>query len=156
MLRCHYRCLYAVSTTTKLQCFWQLGKYFKQSAKSSEKQVAKEAIFYGALIRLQQNWKVKRHRMAASAAGNEGNTNSPFKESSKCGVDQVAIQIGMTFEGRIQIILEKAKKCPKKKVLIQAQQDGTKENPAKGRSTIGTGSSDIYQTNQNQNMKRLR
>ncbi|KAL7618994.1 hypothetical protein Lser_V15G00116 [Lactuca serriola] len=25
-----------------------------------------------------------------------GNTNSPFKESSKCGVDQVAIQIGMS------------------------------------------------------------
>ncbi|CAH1450515.1 unnamed protein product [Lactuca virosa] len=62
----------AVSTTTKLQCFRQLGKYFKQSAKALEKQVAKEARFYGALIRLQQNWKVKRHRKAASAAGNEG------------------------------------------------------------------------------------
>ncbi|KAL7586392.1 mediator of RNA polymerase II transcription subunit 17 [Lactuca sativa] len=62
----------AVSTATKLQCFRHLGKYFKQSAKALEKQVAKEARFYGALIRLQQNWKVKRHRMAASAAGNEG------------------------------------------------------------------------------------
>lgn len=62
----------AVSTATKLQCFRQLGKYFKQSAKALEKQVAREARFYGALIRLQQNWKVKRHRMAASAAGNEG------------------------------------------------------------------------------------
>lgn len=62
----------AVSTATKLQCFRHLGKYFKQSAKALEKQVAREARFYGALIRLQQNWKVKRHRMAASAAGNEG------------------------------------------------------------------------------------
>ncbi|KAK1420986.1 hypothetical protein QVD17_23000 [Tagetes erecta] len=62
----------AVSTATKLQCFRHLGKYFNQSAKALEKQVAREARFYGALIRLQQNWKIKRHRMAASAAGNEG------------------------------------------------------------------------------------
>ncbi|XP_076916101.1 mediator of RNA polymerase II transcription subunit 17-like [Bidens hawaiensis] len=62
----------AVSTATKLQCFQHLGKYFNQSAKSLEKQVAREARFYGALIRLQQNWKIKRHRMAATAAGNEG------------------------------------------------------------------------------------
>ncbi|KAM0012030.1 putative mediator complex, subunit Med17 [Helianthus debilis subsp. tardiflorus] len=62
----------AVSTATKLQCFRHLGKYFNQSAKSLEKQVAREARFYGALIRLQQNWKIKRHRMVATAAGNEG------------------------------------------------------------------------------------
>ncbi|XP_076882323.1 mediator of RNA polymerase II transcription subunit 17-like [Bidens hawaiensis] len=62
----------AVSTATKLQCFRHLGKYFNQSAKSLEKQVAREARFYGALIRLQQNWKIKRHRMAATASGNEG------------------------------------------------------------------------------------
>ncbi|CAK9182140.1 unnamed protein product [Ilex paraguariensis] len=62
----------AVSTATKLQCFKHLGKYFKQSAKSLEQQVAREARFYGALIRLQQNWKVKRHRLVASASGNEG------------------------------------------------------------------------------------
>ncbi|GFY80918.1 RNA polymerase II transcription mediator [Actinidia rufa] len=62
----------AVSTATKLQCFRSLGKYFKQSAKALERQVAREARFYGALIRLQQNWKVKRQRMVASAPGNEG------------------------------------------------------------------------------------
>ncbi|XAR66918.1 hypothetical protein NMG60_11013297 [Bertholletia excelsa] len=62
----------AVSMATKLQCFRHLGKYFKQSAKALEQQVAREARFYGALIRLQQNWKVKRQRMAASAPGNEG------------------------------------------------------------------------------------
>lgn len=61
----------AVSTATKLQCYRHLGKYFKQSAKGLEQQIAREARFYGALIRLQQNWKVKRHRMAASP-GNEG------------------------------------------------------------------------------------
>ncbi|KAM7509403.1 hypothetical protein LguiA_019856 [Lonicera macranthoides] len=61
----------AVSTATKLQCFRNLGKYFKQSAKALEQQVSREARFYGALIRLQQNWKVKRHRMAVSP-GNEG------------------------------------------------------------------------------------
>ncbi|XP_057499948.1 mediator of RNA polymerase II transcription subunit 17-like [Actinidia eriantha] len=62
----------AVSTATKLQCFQSLGKYFKQSAKALERQVAREARFYGALIRLQQNWKVKRQRVVASASGNEG------------------------------------------------------------------------------------
>ncbi|KAB5524799.1 hypothetical protein DKX38_022548 [Salix brachista] len=79
----------AVSTATKLQCYrvWfssflyllgkygrkmNLGKYFKQSAKALEQQVAREARFYGALIRLQQNWKVKRQRVAAIAPGNEG------------------------------------------------------------------------------------
>ncbi|KAG9152916.1 hypothetical protein Leryth_012534 [Lithospermum erythrorhizon] len=62
----------AVSSATKLQCFRHLGKYFKQSAKALDKQVAREARFYGALIRLQKNWKVKRHRMVASASGNEG------------------------------------------------------------------------------------
>ncbi|KAL8136130.1 hypothetical protein AgCh_010652 [Apium graveolens] len=61
----------AVSTATKLQCYRHLGKYFKQSAKGLEQQIAREARFYGALIRLQQNWKVKRHRSAASP-GNEG------------------------------------------------------------------------------------
>ncbi|XP_027176858.1 mediator of RNA polymerase II transcription subunit 17 isoform X2 [Coffea eugenioides] len=62
----------AVSTATKLQCFRHLGRYFKQSAKALEQQVAREARFYGALIRLQQNWKVKRHRAVAAASGNEG------------------------------------------------------------------------------------
>ncbi|XP_031505858.1 mediator of RNA polymerase II transcription subunit 17 [Nymphaea colorata] len=62
----------SVSLSTKLQCFRQLGKYFKQSAKALEQQVAREARFYGALSRLQQNWKVKRQRALASTAGSEG------------------------------------------------------------------------------------
>ncbi|KAL8054352.1 hypothetical protein ABFS82_05G133800 [Erythranthe guttata] len=62
----------AVSTATKLQCFRSLGKYFKQSAKALEEQIAREARFYGALIRLQQNWKIKQHRLVAAASGNEG------------------------------------------------------------------------------------
>ncbi|KAJ6293778.1 hypothetical protein OIU76_021941 [Salix suchowensis] len=71
----------AVSTATKLQCYrvwfssflYLLGKYGrKMSAKALEQQVAREARFYGALIRLQQNWKVKRQRVAAIAPGNEG------------------------------------------------------------------------------------
>ncbi|KAF5741980.1 mediator of RNA polymerase II transcription subunit 17 [Tripterygium wilfordii] len=62
----------AVSVATKLQCYRHLGKYFKQSAKALEQQVAREARFYGALIRLQQNWKVKRQRLAASVPSNEG------------------------------------------------------------------------------------
>ncbi|EPS70468.1 hypothetical protein M569_04289, partial [Genlisea aurea] len=62
----------SVSIATKLQCFRSLGKYFKQSAKALEEQTAREARFYGALIRLQQNWKIKRHRLVAAASGNEG------------------------------------------------------------------------------------
>ncbi|KAL8503348.1 hypothetical protein ACS0TY_022185 [Phlomoides rotata] len=41
----------AVSMATKLQCFQSIGKYFKQSAKALEEKIAREARFYGALIR---------------------------------------------------------------------------------------------------------
>ncbi|PKI79556.1 mediator of RNA polymerase II transcription subunit 17 [Punica granatum] len=71
----------AVSAATKLQCFRHLGKYFKQSAKALDQQVAKEARFYGALIRLQQNWKVKRQRVAATAPSSEGFTIDLFDNS---------------------------------------------------------------------------
>ncbi|KAE8721329.1 Mediator of RNA polymerase II transcription subunit 17 [Hibiscus syriacus] len=71
----------AVSAATKLQCYRQLGKYFKQSAKAFKEQIAWEARFYGALIRLQQNWKVKRQRVAASASSNEGFTIDLFDNS---------------------------------------------------------------------------
>ncbi|KAL0673049.1 hypothetical protein Bca4012_001030 [Brassica carinata] len=64
----------AVSTATKLQSYRHLGKFFKQSAKSLEQKVNREARFYGALIRLQRNWKVKRQRVLASNASNEGFT----------------------------------------------------------------------------------
>ncbi|KAK9947599.1 hypothetical protein M0R45_003215 [Rubus argutus] len=71
----------AVSAATKLQCFRHLGKYFKQSANALEQQMSREARFYGALIRLQQNWKVKRQRAAALASGNEGFTIDLFDNS---------------------------------------------------------------------------
>ncbi|KAK7264967.1 hypothetical protein RJT34_32581 [Clitoria ternatea] len=77
----------AVSAATKLQCYRHVGKYFKQSAKAFEQQVAREARFYGALIRLQQNWKVKRQRQAAMVPGNEGFTFDLFDNS----YDQAAI-----------------------------------------------------------------
>uniref|UniRef100_A0A1D1YJS2 Mediator of RNA polymerase II transcription subunit 17 n=1 Tax=Anthurium amnicola TaxID=1678845 RepID=A0A1D1YJS2_9ARAE len=62
----------AVSVATKLQRLRYLGRYFRQSSKALEKQVTREARFYGSLIRLQHNWKVKRQR--PSAPGNEGFT----------------------------------------------------------------------------------
>ncbi|XP_057967200.1 mediator of RNA polymerase II transcription subunit 17 [Malania oleifera] len=71
----------AVSAATKLQCFRHLSKYFKQSAKALEQQVGREARFYGALIRLQQNWKVKRQRLVASAPGSEGFSIDLFDNS---------------------------------------------------------------------------
>ncbi|KAG4952817.1 hypothetical protein JHK87_038411 [Glycine soja] len=77
----------AVSAAIKLQCYRHVGKYFKQSAKAFEQQVAREARFYGALIRLQQNWKVKRQRQAAIVPGNEGFTFDLFDNS----YDQAAI-----------------------------------------------------------------
>ncbi|PIA44873.1 hypothetical protein AQUCO_01700447v1 [Aquilegia coerulea] len=64
----------SISSATKLQCFRHLGKYFKQSAKGLEQQIAREARFYGALIRLQKNWKVKRQRMSVSTTSSEGFT----------------------------------------------------------------------------------
>ncbi|GMI81216.1 MEDIATOR 17 [Hibiscus trionum] len=73
----------SVSAATKLQCYRHLGKYFKQSAKALEQQIAREARFYGALIRLQQNWKVKRQRVAGPgpASSNEGFTIDLFDNS---------------------------------------------------------------------------
>ncbi|KAG0485765.1 hypothetical protein HPP92_009616 [Vanilla planifolia] len=64
----------AVSTATKLQRLRHLGRYFKQSSKALEQQVAREARFYGSLIRLQKNWKVKRQRVGLSGPGNESFT----------------------------------------------------------------------------------
>lgn len=71
----------SVSAATKLQCYQNLGKYFKQSAKAFEQQISKEARFYGALIRLQQNWKVKRQRQATTNPGSEGFTIDLFDSS---------------------------------------------------------------------------
>ncbi|XP_040385370.1 mediator of RNA polymerase II transcription subunit 17 [Oryza brachyantha] len=62
----------AVSAATKLQRLRHLGRYFKQSAKTMEQQFQKESRFYGSLIRLQQNWKVKRQRFGGSGPGSEG------------------------------------------------------------------------------------
>lgn len=62
----------AVSAATKLQRVRHLSRYFKQSAKTMEQQFQKESRFYGSLIRLQQNWKVKRQRFGGSGPGSEG------------------------------------------------------------------------------------
>ncbi|KAK7358194.1 hypothetical protein VNO77_00119 [Canavalia gladiata] len=83
----------AVSAASKLQCYRHVGKYFKQSAKAFEQQVAREARFYGALIRLQQNWKVKRQRQAAIVPGNEGFTFDLFDNS----YDQAAIMRSLSM-----------------------------------------------------------
>ncbi|CAO2174287.1 unnamed protein product [Urochloa humidicola] len=62
----------AVSAATKLQRLRHLSRYFKQSAKTMEQQFQKETRFYNSLIRLQQNWKVKRQRVVGSGPGSEG------------------------------------------------------------------------------------
>ncbi|EES02643.1 mediator of RNA polymerase II transcription subunit 17 [Sorghum bicolor] len=61
----------AVSAATKLQRLRHLSRYFKQSARTMEQQFQKETRFYSSLIRLQQNWKVKRQR-AVGSPGSEG------------------------------------------------------------------------------------
>ncbi|KAK3163655.1 hypothetical protein QOZ80_1AG0006450 [Eleusine coracana subsp. coracana] len=62
----------AVSAATKLQRLRHLSRYFKQSAMKMEQQFEKETRFYSSLIRLQQNWKVKRQRIVGSGPGSEG------------------------------------------------------------------------------------
>ncbi|KAJ1281596.1 hypothetical protein BS78_04G317800 [Paspalum vaginatum] len=62
----------AVSAATKLQRLRHLSRYFKQSAKTMEQQFQKETRFYNSLIRLQQNWKVKRQRVVGIGPGSEG------------------------------------------------------------------------------------
>ncbi|KAF5187883.1 Mediator of rna polymerase ii transcription subunit [Thalictrum thalictroides] len=56
----------SISSATKLQCF--------RSAKGLEQQIAREARFYGALIRLQKNWKVRRQCTSVSTPSSEGFT----------------------------------------------------------------------------------
>ncbi|KAL2929510.1 Mediator of RNA polymerase II transcription subunit 17 [Bienertia sinuspersici] len=84
----------AVSAATKLQSFRHLSKYFKQSAKSLEHQIAREARFYGALIRLQQNWKVKWHRLAANAPGSDGFL---IDLSNNAALEQLAVSRAARF-----------------------------------------------------------
>ncbi|PKA64682.1 Mediator of RNA polymerase II transcription subunit 17 [Apostasia shenzhenica] len=64
----------AVSAATKLQRLRHLGRYFKQSSKALERQVSREVRFYGSLIRLQQNWKVKRLRLGLTSPSSENFT----------------------------------------------------------------------------------
>ncbi|KAE8665364.1 RNA polymerase II transcription mediators isoform 3 [Hibiscus syriacus] len=89
----------AVSTAIKLQRyrvffpFWRtevilsnplqlnIRENTSNSAKALEQQIAREARFYGALIRLQQNWKVKQQRLAGPASSNEGFTIDLFDNS---------------------------------------------------------------------------
>eukprot|EP00250_Pteridium_aquilinum_P004333 c14552_g1_i1 orf=388-2532(-) len=65
----------ALRASAKLSNFKKVGKYLKQTAKALEQQVDREAVFYGALMRLQQHWKVKRLRgISAGPGGNAGFT----------------------------------------------------------------------------------
>eukprot|EP01018_Ginkgo_biloba_P004218 Gb_09021 [translate_table: standard] len=45
------------------------SKYLKQSARSLSQQVSREATFYGALTRLQHNWKVRQKKDHTSGSG---------------------------------------------------------------------------------------
>lgn len=63
----------ALRASVKLNGFKKVGKYLKQTAKALEQQVEREATFYGALMRLQQHWKVKRLRgISAGPGGSAG------------------------------------------------------------------------------------
>ncbi|MCO5609866.1 hypothetical protein L7F22_064099 [Adiantum nelumboides] len=65
----------ALRASVKLHNFKKVGRYLRQTAKALEQQVDREAVFYGALMRLQQHWKVKRLRgISAGPGGNAGFT----------------------------------------------------------------------------------
>ncbi|KAH9310782.1 hypothetical protein KI387_025817, partial [Taxus chinensis] len=59
----------ALCLTTKLQSFNHVSKYLKQSARSLSQQVSREATFYGALLRLQHNWKVRQKKDRTAGSG---------------------------------------------------------------------------------------
>ncbi|KAJ7531000.1 hypothetical protein O6H91_14G027900 [Diphasiastrum complanatum] len=59
----------AVRVSSKLQHFHDVGNYLKKTAKALERQVEREAVFYGALMRLQLNWKVKRQKGISVVSG---------------------------------------------------------------------------------------
>ncbi|KAL2645173.1 hypothetical protein R1flu_012760 [Riccia fluitans] len=58
-----------IRSSVKNNTFREVGKYLKRSAQALERQVEREAVFYGALMRLQRNWKVKRQRGGAAELG---------------------------------------------------------------------------------------
>ncbi|KAH9554981.1 hypothetical protein CY35_08G090600 [Sphagnum magellanicum] len=78
----------ALRASSKLQHFRDVGKYLKRSAQALERQVEREAVFYGALMRLQRNWKVKRQRgIAAGPGGSAGfSIEVGITEGAPCGV----------------------------------------------------------------------
>ncbi|XP_021741677.1 mediator of RNA polymerase II transcription subunit 17-like [Chenopodium quinoa] len=104
----------AISAANKLQCFRHLSKYFKQSAKSLEHQIAREARFYGALIRLQQNWKVKWHRLAANAPGSDGflidlSKNTAHEQAAVAGAPKFSmVRVEHDSSGMLAVNLPKS------------------------------------------------
>ncbi|CAM6088532.1 unnamed protein product [Calypogeia fissa] len=59
----------ALRASSKIRQFLDVGKFLRRTAQALERQVEREAVFYGALMRLQRNWKVKRQRGVAAGPG---------------------------------------------------------------------------------------
>ncbi|XP_024372278.1 mediator of RNA polymerase II transcription subunit 17 [Physcomitrium patens] len=87
----------ALRASSKLHHFRNVGKYLKRSAQSLEQQVEREAVFYGALMRLQRNWKVKRQRgVAAGPGGSAGfSIDVGTSESAPCLITLEQNSVGL-------------------------------------------------------------
>ncbi|EFJ18986.1 hypothetical protein SELMODRAFT_419660 [Selaginella moellendorffii] len=59
----------ALRTASKSRSYKEIASYLKRNAKSLERQVERESVFYGALMRLQRNWKIKRQRGVSAGPG---------------------------------------------------------------------------------------
>lgn len=87
----------ALRAASKLHHFRNVGKYLKRSAQALEQQVEREAVFYGALMRLQRNWKVKRQRgVAAGPVGSAGfSIDVGTSESAPCIITLEQDSVGL-------------------------------------------------------------
>ncbi|KAG0592314.1 hypothetical protein KC19_1G241700 [Ceratodon purpureus] len=87
----------ALRASSKLHHFRNVGKYLKRSAQALEQQVEREAVFYGALMRLQRNWKVKRQRgVAAGPVGSAGfSIDVGTSESNPCIITLEQDSVGL-------------------------------------------------------------
>ncbi|BBN12956.1 mediator of RNA polymerase II transcription subunit 17 [Marchantia polymorpha subsp. ruderalis] len=123
-------CLRAAAKNNK---FREVGKYLKKTAQALERQVEREAVFYGALMRLQRNWKVKRQRgVSAGPGGSAGfsiDLSFPLPADSSSGSSARAaalasVNLDQDVSGLLQALTPSGKPLNKLNISLRSTQPG--------------------------------
>ncbi|KAL3693572.1 hypothetical protein R1sor_007223 [Riccia sorocarpa] len=119
--------------SVKNNTFREVGKYLKKTAQALERQVEREAVFYGALMRLQRNWKVKRQRgVAAGPGGSAGfsiDLSFPLPSDSSSGSSARAAALAMVTldqdaSGLLRALVPAGKPMNKLNISLRMTQPG--------------------------------